>query len=143
MSRRVGNNGDYPPSRPLFVEYSTDTQRYVDMVVHCHRECTSSCVHLLVSLLLRNPGVQRSEVTNELLVAIQSITDNKMDYKLVCTQYPSTLTALKSYSPGSNLQAVLSWYGFSLKPSINTCPRHPSLTRRPFQNQRCLVAPVA
>ena len=34
-----------------------------------------------VSLLQKIPSTQRSEVTNELLVAIKSITDNKVDYR--------------------------------------------------------------
>ena len=34
-----------------------------------------------VSLLSRKPSIQRSEVTNELLAAISSIADAKIDYR--------------------------------------------------------------
>lgn len=49
--------------------------------VHVHIIISTSPV----SLLLRSPTAERSEVTNELLVAIQSITNNGIDYKLVYT----------------------------------------------------------
>ena len=68
-----------------------------------------------VSLLWRDPGTEKAQLTRELLLTIRSLSNGKVDYRYTHSVYTTHVTHTHTPPPGTYSPAVLNWHGLSVK----------------------------